>query len=586
MSSSFPSENSTSQIVLPLQLGTKYQLRDYQIECLMAVEGGERKFSRQLIVLCTGAGKTILFSLVAKRFVESGRKVLILVHTDELKQQAADKLFRATGIRAEIEKADEYASPSAMVVVASIQTISRESRLMGFRDDHFGLVIQDEAHRSLAKSHLKVLNYFHYGAASLGKDWAPPPKDMPHAFKARILGVTATADRGDKRSLGEFYEGPVDSTGRVSPTFECGLLELVREGYLVRPLVRNIPIKIDLRGVKKIAGDYSAEDLALRITPFLKAIAAAIKVEAGDRKTVVFTPSIETARLLAEALVEIGMDARFVSGACDDRDAKIKTFERAPKGSIITCAMLLVEGWDCDSADCICVLRPTKIRSLFVQAVGRGTRTLTGLIDGLESAESRLEAIRNSAKKNVLILDFLWLSDKLDLIKPVDLMTIDPALREKLLERPELDLVEAEAAAQRDLLASLEKAARKHSRKAARTIDPLAIAVGIGVDLKASYEPETPWDSLAPDQSQIEALERHGIDASRVSTRGHASKLLDRLVSRSQMGLATPRQMNFLMRMGIPEAEVALMSKGKAGLLISRPNALFSMRRFSTKKPA
>ncbi len=257
-------------------------LRPYQTDCLKAIRDGWNDFSRLLAVLATGCGKTVIFSHVAKEEVDKGGKVLIIAHTDELLEQAIDKIFRSTGIEAEKEKADCRASPFASVVVASIQSLSRTNRLLGFSPDHFSLVICDETHRALANSYQKVMRYFHFGAESLEEDWKMPEKDVPYKHHARCLGVTATADRGDKRSLGEFYQSCV---------FDYGLLSAVRDGWLCRPIIRNIPLqKVDMRGVKKKGGDYDAAEVVARMEPFLRDIAEKL---AGAMRT---PPVIRIAR--------------------------------------------------------------------------------------------------------------------------------------------------------------------------------------------------------------------------------------------------------------------------------------------------
>jgi len=530
-------------------------LRPYQVEFISAVETAWNDFSRVLGCLATGCGKTVCFSYLAKHEVQRGGRVLILAHTDELLEQAIDKLRRSTGIEADKEKADCRASPYATVVVASIQSMARTNRLLGFSDSHFTLLIVDECHRSLANSYLKVMKFFHFGAESLAEDWVMPSPDMPFQFKARVLGVTATADRGDKRSLGEWFQSCV---------YDFGLLQAVREGWLVRPVVRNIPLKIDLRGVKKTGGDYDAGQVVARITPFLKQIASELAKAAGDRKLVAFTPSIETARLLAEALCENGIDADFVSGACNNRDEKVAAFDSKPNGSAITCAMLLTEGWDCPSANAICVLRPTKIRALYVQAAGRGTRTLPGVIDGLATKEERLEAIARSAKPDALIIDFLYLSDKLDLIEAADLVATTPELKKAVQATGIEDLANAESVGERDLLASLQKAAAKHARREARTIDPLAMAVSLGDSAIAHYVPETKWDAEPPTRGQIDFLTKQKVDVSKVTCKGLASKLIGRIVNRLKHGLATASQLSFLLQLGVDEEKCSTLTVEEA----------------------
>lgn len=541
-----------------------FALRDYQVQCLSAIEAGWKTQSRLLAVLGTGGGKTIIFANVAKREVERGGKVLILAHTDELLDQAIDKLERSTGLTAEKEKADERASPYAQIVVASVPTLQRTERLTSFSHDHFSLIIVDETHRVLAKSYQKILAWFHFGPASMEPDWKMPNPLVNHPHHARVLGVTATPDRGDKRNIGEFYAACV---------FNHGMLQLCRDGYLVRPIVKNIPLKIDIRSVKKTAGDFDAGDIAHQITPFLAQIAHYIATLAKDRKTVVFTPTVETASLMAEAMRAEGLDASFVSGACPDRHEKIEAFHSKGAGSAIANAMLLTEGWDHAEVSCIVPLRITKIRSLLAQCVGRGTRPLAGTIDGLDSVEERLAAIAASAKRDLLVFDFLWLHDRLDLIGPVDLFASTPAIRKAMLKSGETDLLKAEEVAQREVLKALEKEAKKHQHRQPRTIDPLAFAVSVGDSVLSTYVPENAADAAPPAKEELEIILNAGLDSSAIKNSGQAQKLISRLIERDKMGLASVKQLNFLKQLGVPEEQAVLMKKGQAGAIIGKRQA-------------
>lgn len=562
------------------------RLRDYQDDCLTAIaEAWWKGLTRILAVKATGTGKTIVFSVLAQREVANMGRVLILAHTDELLEQAIDKLFRATGLVAEKEKAGDRASVFASVVVGSIQSLCRDARLTGFADNHFTLVICDEAHRSLAKSYQKVLRYFHFGRESLEPDWVMPAPGQEYVHRAKILGVTATADRGDKRTLGEFYQECV---------FEYGLLEAVLNGYLVRPVVRNIPLKLDIRGVKtsRLSGqsDFDQSEVTKRIAPFLHLIAGHISKEAHDRKTVVFTPSIETASMLANALLAAGMFGQFVSGACTDRTEKIQAYEDAGPGAVICCAMLLTEGWDSPSTSCVSVLRPTKIRSLLVQCCGRGTRTLPGVIDGLKTKEERLAAIAASGKPNVLILDFLWLTDRMDLIKPADLVATSPEVKKQMEEDPanakgDVDLVSAEAVAERDLLKSLEKAAKEHARKQARTIDPLAWAVSLGDEKLATWEPQTKWEAEPITAGQERFLKQQGIDCTKIGYKGLASQVINRVMQRLKNHLATPRQLSLMKQLGLKEGDCAMLTVDQATIVIDRRLAEKQAEQEATSSP-
>ena len=176
-------------------------LRAYQMKARQDIHKGFEDFDRQLGVLPTGAGKTILFSRLAQDY--QPQRTLILAHREELITQAVDKLRASTGIEAQVEMGEERASLDAPVVVASVQTLMREKRRERWPRDHFGLVVVDEAHHALADSYLNTLGHFH--------------------DHAKVLGVSATPDRGDKKNLGRYFE---------NIACEVTLLDLVNQGWL------------------------------------------------------------------------------------------------------------------------------------------------------------------------------------------------------------------------------------------------------------------------------------------------------------------------------------------------------------------
>jgi superfamily II DNA or RNA helicase len=545
------------------------QLREYQVECLDKIREASKTFNRILCVLVGGAGKTILFSQTTREEVAAGGRVLILAHSDELLEQALDKLKRSTGLDADREKADDHASPYAQVVIASVQTLSKENRLRGFPDNHFTLIHIDETHRIMSPSHQRVVNYFTYGEESLVEGWELPGPEVPQKNKTRAIGWTATASRGDKKELGSWFQ---------TCAYDYGLIEAVRDGYLIKPIVKNIPIKIDLRGIKVSRSSNGADldlgEVIARITPFLREIAKQFQIHAATMKAVVFMPSVETARLLAEAMREQGLNAMFVSGACQDREEKIQHYRDFRGPIILTCALLVVEGFDVPDIDCVCILRPTKIWSFYVQASVRGTRTLPGVIDGLKTREERLAAIAASAKPFFTILDFLWLSDRLDLVTPFDLVTTKQGVKDKMVENAagsdEIDLMAGEQVAERDFLAALEKEAKRHARKASRVIDPIAWAVSLGDTELAGWEPMTKWDELPPTEGQLRFLKQHHVDTSKVIYRGLATKMTLRLIQRLKSGLASYEQMTFLKNLGYTDKDTLMLTRSDASALIDK----------------
>ena len=513
------------------------ELRDYQLEAADAVEH-EWSIGHKatLLVIPTGGGKTIIFSEVTRRASARGR-VLILAHRDELIRQAADKLYKTTGIFAGVEKGMESSGDMFDVCVASVQTLSRPNRLEKFASDYFDVVIVDEAHHCLAESYKRILEYF---------------------SPAKLLGVTATPDRGDKKTLSEIFD---------SIAYEVSLAQMIKNGYLVPPKAEMIPLHIDLSKVKTSMGDYTDGSLGEALGPYLEKIADEMAKRCMDRKTVIFLPLIATSQAFCEMLKKRGFAAAEVNGASKDRAEILTGFEKGRYNALCN-SMLLTEGWDCPAADCIVVLRPTKIRALYSQMVGRVLRL---------SPET--------GKKDALILDFLWMTQKHDLVKPAALVAKNEAIAERmqaLMEEGEVDLIEAEAQAiedeaqaQRDAIAererNLARQLAEQKAKQRKLVDPIYYGLMLDDGFVTDYEPTFAWEMEKPTEKQLAALEKCGIRASAVETKGLAAKLMDVISKRIDMGLCTAKQMKTLERFGFKN--VAKWSFDDASYMMGRLSA-------------
>ena len=324
------------------------QLRPYQQEAREAIqkEWSDGK-KRTLLVLPTGCGKTIVFSKVIEDRVRMGARVLVLAHRGELLDQASDKLEKSTGLKTATEKAEQSSIGSFFrVVVGSVQTMQREKRLSKFPPDFFDTIVVDEAHHSISDGYQRVLQHFE---------------------QSNVLGVTATPDRGDMRNLGSYFD---------SLAYEYTLPKAIKEGYLSPIKALTIPLKLDLSAVKQQAGDFSTKDLGTALDPYLYQIADEMAKHCKNRKSVVFLPLVKTSQKFREILQSKGFQAAEVNGESKDRAEILEDFEN-DKYNVLCNSMLLTEGWDCPSVDCIVVLRPTKVRSLYSQMVGRGTRPVS-----------------------------------------------------------------------------------------------------------------------------------------------------------------------------------------------------------------
>lgn len=484
------------------------ELRPYQQEAKDAVfeqwDNGTRK---TLLVLPTGCGKTIVFAKVTEDCVRKGDRVLILAHRGELLDQAADKLKKTTGLNSAVEKAGDSCLGSWFrVVVGSVQTLMREKRLKQFPEDYFDTIIIDEAHHCISDSYQKVLQHFP---------------------DAHVLGVTATPDRGDMRNLGQYFE---------SLAYEYTLPKAIKEGYLTPIKALTIPLTIDMSSVSVQAGDFKASDIGTALDPYLEGIAQEMKKYCADKKTVVFLPLVKTSQKFRDILNRHGFQAAEVNGDSQDRAEILADFESG-KYNVLCNSMLLTEGWDCPSVDCVVVLRPTKVRSLYCQMVGRGTRLSPG-------------------KDHLLLLDFLWHTERHELCHPASLICDNEEVAQKMTENLEeaagcpIDIEEAEQKASEDVVAQREEALAKQlaemKRRKKKLVDPLQFEMSIQAEDLSGYVPAFGWECAPPSDKQKQTLEKLGILPDEIDNAGKAAKLLDRLGKRRDEGLTTPKQIRFL----------------------------------------
>lgn len=500
------------------------KLRDYQEESRNYIQQQWAEgVKKTLLVLPTGCGKTIVFSKVIEDRVKKGERVLVLAHRGELLDQAADKLEKSTGLKCATEKAQETSIGSWFrVVVGSVQTMMREKRLEQFPKDFFNTIIIDEAHHCISDGYQRVLNYFD---------------------EANVLGVTATPDRGDMRNLGTYFE---------SLAFEYTLPKAIKSGYLSPIKALTIPLKLDLSTVGQQAGDFKTSDLGTALDPYLESIADEMWKNANDRKIVVFLPLVKTSQKFTELLNKKGFRAAEVNGESKDRAEILEDFDKG-KYNVLCNSMLLTEGWDCPSVDCVVVLRPTKVRSLYSQMVGRGTRLFEG-------------------KTELLLLDFLWHTERHELCHPAHLIAENDEVANAMTKTIEeagipLDLEVVEKQATEDVVSQREEALAKQlaemKRRKQKLVDPLQFEMSIQAEDLSSYVPSFGWEMGPPSDKQVKILEKLGILPDEVDNAGKATKILERLDKRRTEGLTTPKQIRFLEQRGFQHVGMWSFESGK-----------------------
>lgn len=495
------------------------QARPYQSEALDRIRVGFREFRRQLAVLPTGSGKTIIFAMLARTQLPS--KTLILAHRDELIDQAIDKIRAATNLHADKEKAESRAALESPIVVASVQSMVR--RLERWPPDHFHLIVADEAHHAISESWQKVLNH----------------------FNGCVLGVTATPDRGDKRTLGEYFE---------NIAVEIPLVRLIKERYLCPITIKSVPLKIDLSSVHLQAGDFADRELAHILEPYLLTIAKAIRDQASFRKTLAFLPLIDTSLKFAAACNQVGLVAKHIDGMSPDHKESLQRFANG-EFDVLTNAMLLTEGFDDPTIDCIVILRPTKSRPLFAQMVGRGTRI-------------------HEAKENLLLLDFLWLHERHRIVHPADLVAQDAEEADIITHLAEERSQNGQDPEQLDLLRLAGSATEERERRLREKLAEMADRKSKYISAEefcvqhqaidtAFYEPTMHWESLPITLKQMKWLEQANINPDTIKGRGHASALLDILFKNKDLELAPNKQRWVMAQHGHPNAWLATRAEAR-----------------------
>jgi superfamily II DNA or RNA helicase len=400
--------------------------RPYQIEAVNAVLGnfGEG-IERQLISLPTGTGKTVIFGLLVK---DLSCGTLILAHREELLTQAEDKLRMINpNLDVGILQAGERSGLRRKICVASVQTAINHIPELRYRD--YSLMIIDEAHHSAARSYKRLV------------------EDLGFTGGGKLLvGVTATAFRGDKQELGDVFEKIV---------YEKTVWEMIYKGYLCDVRGIQVGTDVNLSDVHTRSGDFALDELETAVdTPERnELIVDAYQKHCEGKKAVVFAVSVEHARKIREAFIERGISCEAIWGSQDNktRKAVLDTFLNGGYKVLSNC-MILTEGFDAPDIEAILMARPTKSRGLYIQCVGRGLRLAPG-------------------KKECLVLDFVDVSGKHFLCDVGILTKKRPKNGESIIEAEERERREQEEQEQEEQEERRKRVSRAPVKKATQEVD-------------------------------------------------------------------------------------------------------------------
>lgn len=481
----------------PVVLSTGQTLRYYQENAVQNIEHDFNYFDKLLLIMATGTGKTTVFSELIKKWINLKQyPVLVIAHRGNLLDQAGERIYQFTKKVPSLEKAENVASLGSEVVLATVQTL-KGSRLKRYPRNHFKRIIIDEAHRTSASSYIDILEYFQ---------------------EYKLLGVTATPDRSDKKNLGSQYE---------HITYQYSLLEGIRDEYLAN--IKGNIVKdfgIDLSGIRSInKNDFSQKELEEILVRYTEPIADALANEKiKDLRTIVFSTTVLSSKLISDRLNEIGIKSNYLSGSDDDlkRRRILSQFSSGEISHLVNCS-LFTEGFDEPKINHVVIAVPTRSRVKYSQMVGRGTRLSdNNFKDG-------------NGKQFIYLTEFTYTNTKHSLVTAYELFTgaeYDEHTQAEAIknnsDKSEIDYLDEleEAKAERFDFNRIVSRLRIYGLK---EYDPFAICDAIGVDIsEESVFKKIDFSHLegrATDK-QLAILDRDGISYPEYCSKAQAAKLI------------------------------------------------------------
>jgi len=523
-------------------------LRDFQERAVDAIISRLDSDRRSLLVMATGLGKTVVFGEIIKRFLQDHphERVMVLAHREELVMQARKTIEAISGQAVAVEmgeqRSDESAWRKEAIVVSTVQTQCAgrgdRKRMQRFDAERFGLLIIDEAHHAVSGSYRKTLD--HYGKGGI-----------------RLLGVTATPDRHDRIGLLHLF-------GNIG--FEFGMREGIEGGWLVPIKQRVVNVQgLDFSACRTQAGDLHAGDLR-RVVEYEQVLHGmtypTIEI-AGDRRCIAFCASIAHAERVAEIMNRHkGGSAAWVCGETG-RDERRNIFRDFSSGRLqfLVNVGVATEGWDDAALDgigvsLVAMMRPTKSRSLYCQCIGRATRPIPKLLDGLMDSGERRIAIAQSRKPAAIILDYCGNAGRHKLVHAADAMgeSFSHAIQERAnravnrqASNEEVDVLEALTRAEIEEQRSEERKKRKgimaKAQYAIQDIDPFSL-IDLAPDRSLAWSRGDP-----PSEKQIDFLRRLRIGIPAMMTKQEAGRLITAAIA-----TPTPKQSAVLERHGFNPA--------------------------------
>lgn len=485
----------------------EYTLRHYQKSAISNIHKEYKSgINKQLVVMATGLGKTIISLFLASKFAD--RRVLFMVHREEIINQTFHKYESQFPMQVGIIKGSRY-DIDKRFIIASVQTLyNRKEKI---NPDHFNLIIIDEAHHYQSTTYSATANYFN---------------------PQLLIGLTATPKRFDGLSLLNIFQKVV---------FDYPIIPAIKTGDLCPIEAFKVSTAVDLTGIKKTAGDLNQLELANKInTPERNKIIVAKYKQYGENKPcIVFAIDVKHCMDLAQAFTEAGYLTSFVvsdESIVSDREDRIKRF-KSGEIQIMVNVMILTEGFDYPDVGCIIQARPTLSETVYVQQLGRGTRLKS---DSFKQKYGNdycvvIDVVDNTSKHE--LINTAKLEEGLSLKDKVFLNT---EAKEKLLSKQE----ERERKMQeivKDTRVSLMELPKVVFNNSAKMNEPATEKQLDWLKREGVYQEGMAYTKLMATEyissfpatpNQIYALKKAGFDVSKGVTQGQAQLAFEKLKNR------------------------------------------------------
>lgn len=320
------------------------ELREYQTNAVQLLKNS-MKIGNKKVVLCapTGSGKTVLFTHMVNEHIKRGGRALVVTDRIELMKQAGGA-FERVGLTPEFIKANSKPDLSLPCHVAMVETLSRRAEKYATFLASRTMIIFDESHKTAFD---KLFDYI-----------------APNTY---VIGATATPHRsGNQSSMDEFY------TDIVQPIDTPDLVEL---GFLAD--AQSYGIEIDLKGIKKIAGEYDPSQLAQRYEErkVYNGVIENYNRICPNSKALAFCSNIDSAVSLTYQMQKSGLNARNLDSTMSDIDrTETLAWFKETSNAILVSVGILTTGFDEPTIETIILYRATTSLPLFLQMVGRGSR--------------------------------------------------------------------------------------------------------------------------------------------------------------------------------------------------------------------